>query len=226
RLPRRDLRGARRERSLQEGTGGRDPGVHGGLRAVRAAARAGARDPHAGSERRGERRADPRLPRGARPHSARLSARGRACPRQARWHRRPYGTALKLIEWIVAPVRSMKSKRATAGQASQRSYGTKMSWVIGGPFMMSLKVAVEFIRPRSSQAFCAAPRIVREESAMAVLQAVDGASASPLTWQVVSSSVSTKPDSAALLQQVYFGERYWRSSMRKNSARLPHRKLR
>ena len=92
--------------------------------------------------------------------------------------------------------------------------------------MMNLKVAVEVISPALSQAFCAAPRIVRDESAMAVLHAADGESASPLTWQVVSSSLSTKPDSAAVLQQVYFGDRYWRSSMTKNSARLPHRKLR
>ncbi len=61
---------------------------------------------------------------------------------------------------------------------------------------------------------------------MAVLQVLDGTSASPLTWQVVSSSFSTKPDSAAVLQHVYFGERYCRSSIRKNSARLPQRKLR
>ena len=46
--------------------------------------------------------------------------------------------------------------------------------------MMNLKVAVEFINPLSSQAFCAAPRIVREESAIAVLHEADGETASPL----------------------------------------------
>src|SRR2546430_14308890 len=85
--------------------------------------------------------------------------------------------------------------------------------------MMNLKVAVEFIRPLSSQAFCAVPRIVREVSAMNVLQLLDGTSASPLVWQVVSSSFSTKPDSAAVLQHVYFGERYWRSPVREKSGR-------
>src|SRR3989442_12809306 len=85
-----------------------------------------------------------------------------------------------------------------------------MSWVIGGPFMMNLKVAVEVISPALSQAFCAAPRIVRDESAMAVLHEADGEIASPLTWQVVSLSVSTKPDFAAVLQQGHFGDRDWR----------------
>ena len=35
------------------------------------------------------------------------------------------------------------------------------------------------------------------------------------------ASVVTKPDSDAVLQHVYLAERYWRSSIRKNSADVP-----
>ena len=78
----------------------------------------------------------------------------------------------------------------SALQASQRSYGTKESCVIGGPFMINLNFAVEFRSPFSSQVFCVAPRIVRVGLAMAVRHAADGIVASPsAAWHVVSSSV-------------------------------------
>src|SRR2546425_1394956 len=99
---------------------------------------------------------------------------------------------------------------------------------MGGPFMMNLKVAVEFMRPLLSHAFCVVPRIVRDESAIAVLHELLGSRASPAPppVHVESESVVTRPDSPALLQHVYFAERYWRSSIRKNSAPVPRRELR
>src|SRR2546425_1145542 len=130
-----DDRGSAREGPLQEGTRRRDPGVHERVRPVRATARARPRDPYGGSERRGERRADPRLPRAARARPARLSDRAGlldADPPALV----PYGTALMLKEWIVAPVRSRKSKRATAGSPGstlivttlKRSRSNSLTW--------------------------------------------------------------------------------------------------
>src|SRR5919204_1637315 len=96
---------------------------------------------------------------------------------------------------------------------------------MGGPFMMNLKVAVELRSPFSSHAFCVAPRMLRDMSDMLVVHDMLGDSASPLMWQVVSSSVVTKPDSIASLQQVNFAVRYWRSSIQEKSAPLPRREL-
>src|SRR2546428_12562744 len=96
---------------------------------------------------------------------------------------------------------------------------------MGGPFMMNLKVAVEVTRPFSSHVFWSAPRIVRPESLIAVVQSVDGkvASPAPPPVQVESASVVTKPDSAAVVQHVYLAERYWRAARRRHSAPLPGR---
>src|SRR5215472_11692845 len=100
----------------------------------------------------------------------------------------------------------------------------------GGPFMMNLNVAVELRSPSFSHCFCVDPRMVRPGSDMAVAQegsVRNGRSASPAPppVHVESSSVRTKPEVRAL-QQVYLAERYWRSSIRKNSAPAPSLKLR
>src|SRR5439155_4316906 len=102
------------------------------------------------------------------------------------------------------------------------------SCAMGGPFMMNMYVAVELKRAFSSDVFWSAPRIVRPESHIAVLQSMDGkvASPAPPPVQVESASVVTKPDSDAVVQHVYLAERYWRSSIRKSSAPLPERTLR
>src|ERR1051325_4780901 len=99
---------------------------------------------------------------------------------------------------------------------------------MGGPFMMNLKAAVELRSPFSSHAFCVAPRMLRDMPDIAVVQDALGRSASPLMppVHVLSSSVVTKPDSVAVLQQVYLAVRYCRSSIRKNSAPVPNWKLR
>src|SRR5438552_3237493 len=88
---------------------------------------------------------------------------------------------------------------------------------MGGPFMMNLKVAVELRRPFSSHVFWSAPRIVRPESLIAVVQSMDGkvASPAPPPVQVESASVVTKPDSDAVVQHVCLCERYCRSSRRR-----------
>src|SRR5262249_52104191 len=105
-------------------------------RAIRGAAQARADDPHGRSGRRGERRPDPRLSRGARDRRAQLTAGlpGASPPMSFAV---PYGTALELTEWIVRPVRSMKSKRATAGTPGstlivttlKRSRSNSLTWV-------------------------------------------------------------------------------------------------
>src|SRR2546425_244645 len=96
---------------------------------------------------------------------------------------------------------------------------------MGGPFMMNLKVAVEPDRPPSSHAFCAVPRIVRPGSLIAIVHDALGkvASPAPPPVQVESESVVTKPDSDAVLQQVYLAERYWRSSGREKPGPPPRR---
>src|SRR5882762_2001406 len=96
--------------------------------------------------------------------------------------------------------------------------------------MMNLNVALELRSPSFSHCFCAAPRMVRDGRSICAWHEASGKSASPAPppGQVESASVSTNPELAALgaAQHVYFAERYWRSSMRKNSAPLPHRVLR
>src|SRR5262245_53170406 len=98
--------------------------------------------------------------------------------------------------------------------------------------MMNLNLAVELSSPSLSHCFCVAPRMVRVGPAIGVTQSNavgfitvgwvgNSASPPPIVVQVVSSSVVTNADSVESTQQVYLADRYWRSSIRKNSADAP-----